>query len=537
MLAILLAGCSSSSSEGNGGNTADPTDTVSVTGVQTEVQTQATNEIWNTATTAPTEVPEQTEEKVNTVSAPAAAASPITGIELSYYDVEMDIDDQFMPIVTMYPEDAEDKSEIWTSSDTSVATVDDRGLITGVSGGYATITVASAVNSRVFACVSVHVVDYDEDYDDDRVHEIYLTDYNFTMDVGDTEMPYVSMYPSWADDFSEDWSSSDPSVAKVDGKGNITAVSPGYAVITVKSSDNPKVFASVSVRVRGDMNGAAAVSEEPSDGDFITVNEDDEPGAVKQINLTFYTATLETGGTTQPIVSMYPDDAYDKGEIWSSSDENVATVDEYGNITAVGVGDCIITVKSESNPDVEANVSVRVNASATEPTYIEGIIIANKTYALPADYAPDVDPEAQAAFDDMAAAAQAEGLNLFVVSGYRSYDYQSTLYDSYVAQYGQEAADRFSARPGHSEHQTGLAFDVNTIDDSFADTPEYEWLKEHCVEYGFIIRYPDGKESVTGYKFEPWHIRYLGKDTAKAVDDTGLTLEEYLGIGSEYADQ
>ena len=137
----------------------------------------------------------------------------------------------------------------------------------------------------------------------------------------------------------------------------------------------------------------------------------------------------------------------------------------------------------------------------------------------------------------MAAAAQAEGLNLFVVSGYRSYDYQSTLYDSYVAQYGQEAADRFSARPGHSEHQTGLAFDVNTIDDSFADTPEYEWLKEHCVEYGFIIRYPDGKESVTGYKFEPWHIRYLGKDTAKAVDDTGLTLEEYLGIGSEYADQ
>jgi LAS superfamily LD-carboxypeptidase LdcB len=104
-----------------------------------------------------------------------------------------------------------------------------------------------------------------------------------------------------------------------------------------------------------------------------------------------------------------------------------------------------------------------------------------------------------------------------------------------VNAYGQSTADTFSARPGHSEHQTGLAIDVNSIDDSFAATPESAWLASNAHRYGFIIRYPKGKEHITGYKYESWHIRYLGVDTATAVYNSGLTLEEYLGIDSKYS--
>ena len=160
----------------------------------------------------------------------------------------------------------------------------------------------------------------------------------------------------------------------------------------------------------------------------------------------------------------------------------------------------------------------------------------NKTYALPSDYNPGVDPDAQAAFDKMQAAAAAEGLNIYISSGFRSYDYQSGLYDRYVQRSGKAEADRYSARPGHSEHQTGLAFDLNSIDMTFADTDECAWVNEHCAEYGFIIRYPKGSESITGYMYEPWHLRYLGTENAKKVYDSGLTLEEYLGIDSKYAE-
>ena len=100
---------------------------------------------------------------------------------------------------------------------------------------------------------------------------------------------------------------------------------------------------------------------------------------------------------------------------------------------------------------------------------------------------------------------------------------------------GQEAADRYSARPGHSEHQSGLAFDLNDLSESFGRTKEGIWLRENCWKYGFIIRYPEDKESITGYMYEPWHVRYIGNDSAKAVYESGLCLEEYLGITSQYS--
>lgn len=169
-------------------------------------------------------------------------------------------------------------------------------------------------------------------------------------------------------------------------------------------------------------------------------------------------------------------------------------------------------------------------------TYINGILVVNKTYALPSTYDPGVDSEAYAALQEMFQGAAAEGISLEIVSGYRSFNRQSTLYNNYVARDGVEAADTYSARAGHSEHQTGLAFDLNSLEESFGETREGIWLKEHCWEYGFIIRYPQGKESVTGYMYEPWHVRYLGKTVAKSVFDSGLCLEEYLNVTSVYAE-
>lgn len=257
--------------------------------------------------------------------------------------------------------------------------------------------------------------------------------------------------------------------------------------------------------------------------------------AVERISLTFYSVALETGQSKMPIVTMYPENAADKSEIWESSDPSVAKVNELGNITAVSEGICTVRVTSAQNPKVFAEVEVTVTAGA-QITYIDGILVVNKTYALPADYNPGVNADAQAAFDRMQADAAAEGLNIYISSGFRSYDYQAGLYRRYAEKDGAAEADRYSARAGHSEHQTGLAFDLNSIDDSFADTKEGEWVSRSCHRYGFIIRYPADKEDITGYKWEPWHIRYLGEETAQAVYDSGLCLEEYLGITSEYAD-
>ena len=169
------------------------------------------------------------------------------------------------------------------------------------------------------------------------------------------------------------------------------------------------------------------------------------------------------------------------------------------------------------------------------PTYIGGILVVNKSYPLPRSYDPGgLTDECESAFYEMQAAAEEEGLDLYISSGFRSYDLQASLYRRYCNEDGQAAADTYSARPGHSEHQSGLAIDLNTITSDFSYTAEGQWVAEHCWEYWFILRYPADKVSVTGYMYEPWHIRYLGKSTASAVYHSGLCLEEYLGIDSVY---
>ena len=170
-------------------------------------------------------------------------------------------------------------------------------------------------------------------------------------------------------------------------------------------------------------------------------------------------------------------------------------------------------------------------------TYVDGILIANKTYALPASYNPGgLLSECSEAFNRMQSDAAAAGLTIWNASGFRSYDLQQSLYTRYSNRDGKAAADRYSARPGHSEHQTGLAIDLNEITSSFANTAEGKWIAQNCWRYGFILRYMEGKEAQTGYMYEPWHIRYVGVEAAEKIYASGLCLEEYYGITSVYAD-
>ena len=170
-------------------------------------------------------------------------------------------------------------------------------------------------------------------------------------------------------------------------------------------------------------------------------------------------------------------------------------------------------------------------------TYIDGILIANKTYSLPSSYYPGgLTSEFNSAFSDMKNAASNDGLNIYVVSGFRSYNTQDNLYNNYVNRDGRDAADTYSARPGHSEHQTGLAADINMVDDDFEYTPEGKWLNDNAYKYGFILRYPKGKTNETGYIYESWHYRYVGVNLATKLYNGGnwISLENYFGITSQY---
>ena len=169
-------------------------------------------------------------------------------------------------------------------------------------------------------------------------------------------------------------------------------------------------------------------------------------------------------------------------------------------------------------------------------TYIDGVLVVNKTYSLPDNYGNGLTSTTTSAFYKMQAASKLENLNIYLSSGFRSYSTQDRIYNNYVARDGKEAADTYSARPGYSEHQSGLAFDVNQINDTFNDSAEAKWLANNCYKYGFILRYPKGKEDITGYKYESWHFRYVGEELATKLYNNGnwITLEEYFGITSSY---
>ena len=165
-----------------------------------------------------------------------------------------------------------------------------------------------------------------------------------------------------------------------------------------------------------------------------------------------------------------------------------------------------------------------------KPTYIAGIIIVNKEIGLPKTYNPGLSKKMLYYYINMKICGLRDGVKLNIISGFRSYKYQEKLYNDYVKEFGIEKTNTFSAKPGHSEHQTGLAIDICEDSDNFIGTKEDIWLQENAYKFGFIIRYPKGKEYITGYKYEPWHLRYVGKKHAKKIYDKQLTLEEYLGL-------
>lgn len=144
--------------------------------------------------------------------------------------------------------------------------------------------------------------------------------------------------------------------------------------------------------------------------------------------------------------------------------------------------------------------------------------------------------EIEPALIEMFNASKTAGVNMIFGSGYRSEALQTQFYNSYVAKDGQVEADRYSARPGTSEHQTGLTFDATSssgkchLEICFEDTPEGKWLAENSYKYGFVIRYPDGKENSTGYQYEPWHMRYVGVELATELHKNGQTMEEFFGL-------
>lgn len=208
---------------------------------------------------------------------------------------------------------------------------------------------------------------------------------------------------------------------------------------------------------------------------------------------------------------------------------------------------------SDTNSDAQAQPteSKQIPAKSTWPVNISqqvassSTVVVNKKHKLPDTYIPSplvsiggvqLRQDAKSAMDDLLAAASVAGYSLKILSGYRSYSYQANLYNSYVARDGKIAADTYSARPGFSEHQLGLAGDVGNSNGScdletcFGDSAAGKWIASNAQNYGFIVRYPRGKELETGYQYEPWHLRYLGIDIAKSVYSSGETLDQYYNI-------
>lgn len=201
-----------------------------------------------------------------------------------------------------------------------------------------------------------------------------------------------------------------------------------------------------------------------------------------------------------------------------------------------------VTEKKEEKKENNKNISTTTSKGYTIENrngnyYIEGILIANKTFSLSSSYNPNGLMDVfNSNFKLLQSAAKNDGFDLKVISGFRSYSKQQSTYNGWVNKYGQSKADTLSARPGHSEHQTGLAADINSLNQSWGNTNEGKWLNNNCYKYGFIIRYPYGKDDITGYIYEPWHIRYVGIDLAEKLYNNGnwITLEEYFGIDSKY---
>lgn len=427
----------------------------------------------------------------------------------------------------------------YVSADTSVATVSLDGKITGVSDGKTEITVSSGeLSDSIIVIVKKDIIE-----------KLDVSLAALSLDGGEEQKVTAKLTPSDAKDVSLSWKSADTEVATVDKDGNIKGVNTGETIVTVTDS-------------------VTGLSKDIS----VTVNGLELPDSME---FDKKSVTLEVGEVYNSVLKFSPEDITHTSAIYYTSDSSVASVTNEGVITAKSEGSCTIEAYYENDFRLVATMEVNIidpyvitqpettvpetpkpetpKPQTSEPqtpsyngshkmevidgiTYFDGVMIANKTYTLPASYNPGVQPVAMDAFYDMQAAAAADGISLWILSSFRSYEDQDVIYNRYVAQDGRDAADTYSSRPGHSDHQTGYTFDLNSLEQDFQYDPAGKWLDKNCYKYGFIIRYPKGKESSTGYMYEPWHVRYIGVDLATKVTQSGLSLEEYFGITSQYQD-
>ena len=182
--------------------------------------------------------------------------------------------------------------------------------------------------------------------------------------------------------------------------------------------------------------------------------------------------------------------------------------------------DVLILVNKQNKAPTVPVTLVKPDVTPTKPSVAENIYMR---------------PEAARALEALFAGAAEDGITLYATSGFRSYATQKAIFDRKAAERGEQAANRSVAKPGYSEHQTGLAMDIEGettlgpgLTAAFGESPEGIWVAEHCHEYGFIIRYPEDKTSITGYIYEPWHIRYVGVEAATEITQLGVTFEEYI---------
>ena len=224
--------------------------------------------------------------------------------------------------------------------------------------------------------------------------------------------------------------------------------------------------------------------------------------------------------------------------IWRNYKNYKSYINSKYKNSKVDYNDVIVKVNTKTNYDYYTHTTL------TNMKLGYGILV-NKYYSLPEKYAPDdvvsmssqysypgnsIRKEVYDAFKEMSLAARSEKITLIVNSSYRDYTTQKEIYDDYADKNGKEYADKFAARPDYSEHQTGLALDIFTPGTgmkTFGESDAFKWLLKNSYKYGFILRYPEGKEDITGYAYESWHYRYLGKDLAKKVYESGLTFDEY----------
>ena len=219
------------------------------------------------------------------------------------------------------------------------------------------------------------------------------------------------------------------------------------------------------------------------------------------------------------------------------SQEKPATSETQTSTEEKTVQEGTVGSKSQEASQKKAEVVNKGDYYSVQGKYDE-IVIANKHYPLSKDYNPGENPTAKAELLKLIAAMQQAGFPISDnYSGFRSYETQTQLYQNYVDKDGKAEADRYSARPGYSEHQTGLAFDlIGTNGDLVTEEKAAQWLLDHAADYGFVVRYLKGKEKETGYMAEEWHLRYVGKE-AKDIAASGLSLEEYYGFeGGDYVD-